>query len=828
MKKFSESEIRWQKLKEIFDEVVDMPPSERLKHLSEIQLDDKSFRQELLEMLEAEQEVGNFLEKPVFTDIEANALIGQNISHYKLVEEVGAGGMGVVFAASRIDGEFEQKVAIKVTNRSFFSPELLRRFKTERQILADLEHPNIVKLLDGGLTEDKTPYFVMEYIEGQPLHDYCRQNRLGITERLLLFTQICEAVAYAHRNLIVHRDLKPGNILVTQSGQVKLLDFGIAKILDSESVSNTMTQNAPLTPAYASPEQIKGDAISTASDIYSLGIILYQLLTEKSPEEIYGVSRLELPQAICQTMPNRPSSQTSPDSGMTKLTRQERTDLDNIVLKALAKEPQDRFNSAEQFSEDIKAYLQGRPVKAHPQSFLYQASKFFQRNRLAVSTVTALLIMVLLGAGVAAWQAVEARKQQHLAEQRFEQVRKVANSLIFDYHDEISKFEGSIKLREKLVGDALNYLNTIAADESKDPKLLTEIATGYSKIADIQGVPYKENLGKLDESIANYKKAVVFFEKALTAKPNDLDLEYRLGVAHKDLANAMTRLGGSNNAEAQEELAKGYAIAKKLVSSTPDNLDCQIFFAHISTILGDYQTANQDRLSYYLPVTENLARMLSLPLKPEDETKILNVSAIANQRAGSARKWEGEDLAKAGQIAEAKESYSKAISHHQTVVSNIERFIALTGAVAKSAQIDSHVNLASVYNRLGDNHKAGENINLANRLVDEIKQKEPDNREITFAEINCLNVMQRIDIANGQADPAKQKIDKALSIAFEVFQKDPNNSEILTWIGILSEAGAILFRKQGKAAEAEKYREIYLKHQKIFKDRYGKDWEFRV
>lgn len=305
------SQSRWLKLNEFFNRVVDLPTEDRLKILSELCGDDQSLFDEINDLIKFELNSEDFLHDPVnlkTLSLPLALLAGRQIGKYKVVREIERSGMGAIFEATRTDGEFEQRVAIKLINPIFINNELLERFKRERQILARLAHPNIVRLLDGGITAERVPYFVMEYIDGSPVNRYSRMNNLEIRQILKLFLQVCDAVSFAHRQLIIHRDLKPSNILVTKTGQIKLLDFGIAKILDNDSVAQTQTQNAPLTPAYASPEQIKGESITTASDVFSLGTILFELLTGKSPHELYGVSPKEVLRGVTDLEPIRPSS----------------------------------------------------------------------------------------------------------------------------------------------------------------------------------------------------------------------------------------------------------------------------------------------------------------------------------------------------------------------------------------------------------------------------------------------------------------------------------------------------------------------------------------
>ncbi len=799
------SEMRWQILENIFNEVSELSTEERPKYLSELRFNEKTLSQELQELIEAEKESKEFLDKPISLNLETlqtQSFIGETISHYKIIEEIGIGGMGVVYKAIRDDGEFEQKVAIKLTNRGLFSDELLRRFKTERQILANLEHPNIVKLLDGGITNDKTPYFVMEYIEGIPLNVYCRENKLEINQRLKLFTQICEAVGYAHRNLIVHRDLKPNNILVTKDGQVKLLDFGIAKILDNDSLSQTVTQNAPLTPAYSSPEQIKGESISTASDIFSLGIILYEILTEKSPNEIYGVKNIELPHAICETDPNRPSYQTSPNIAFNQLNRQAKTDLDNIVLKALRKEPNSRYNSIEQFSDDINAYLNGLPVKAHPQSFKYRASKFYQRNWLAVSVVGILLLLVLTGAGIAIWQAVEARKQQALAEQRFEQVRKVANSLIFEYHDEIAKLEGSTKLQEKLVVEAVNYLDAISQNETNDPILLKEMAIAYRKIGDIYGVAYANNLGKLNEALTNYQKSVELIEKASILKSSDELLKNEFITSLSSLSMAYLRTADYTNAD--ETILKAISISENLKDN--NSLDTQMLLLRLKLDRADKIKSNTERLEKY---SENIPTIEKLQKQFPGNEKLIRLRIFYESRTGNNAKWIGFDATDKGDKQTAMNHYLIALEHGKANLNHSQIYETLFPNDARNLlrSFVGNINIADVYVWVNKFDDAKIHLEKAKDAVRQL-QKDANNQEAKKNDLDILNTEQNLLIAQDEYQKAVEILNQSLNLADELSKADPKNSEIVMFKTHFAQKAVKLMTKLNKPKEVEKYSKI--------------------
>ena len=443
----------WNKAKTLFEAALAQAPSQRASFLAQNCLD-PSLRRQVEKLLVNDQKAGSFLSDPVLNSLipaphqiseagaagespgfnnrfeqllaapssaEEDAVAGRRHGAYQLVRRVGEGGMAVVFLALRADGEFRQQVAIKVVRPGLDSDELLARFRNERQTLAGLDHPNIVKLLDGGSTQEGLPYLVMDYVEGSPIDEYCDSQRLSVEERLYLFATVCEAVQYAHQKLVIHRDLKPSNILVTAEGVPKLLDFGIAKVLEPTAAGPPVTQTGTrcMTPAYASPEQVRSKSVTRASDIYSLGVVLYELLSGHRPYRLTQHTPAEMERAICEQEPEAPStavsrveSDTSSDGRPVtktpgsvsqtregqpeKLRRRLRGDLDNIVLKALQKEPKRRYDSVEELALDIDRHLQHLPVKARPSTPAYRVSKFVQRHKTEAGA--ALFVILVLAA----------------------------------------------------------------------------------------------------------------------------------------------------------------------------------------------------------------------------------------------------------------------------------------------------------------------------------------------------------------------------------------------------------------------------------------------
>ncbi len=429
-------EKNWHNVKEIFLAALEKDASDRTGFLDEICADDSDLRQEIESLLASHEEIEDFIEKPAF-EVGEVFTTGANqtekhFGNYKIIHEIGAGGMGAVFLAERSDGEFEQKVAIKIIRQAIAESELISRFKRERQILATLNHPNIAKLLDGGVSDDGLPFLAMEYIEGEAITKFAERENLKLEERLKLFLKVCSAVAYAHRNLTVHRDIKPSNILVTKEGEPKLLDFGLAKLID-ENLSNdteqTQTAFRALTPAYASPEQLKNEPITTSSDIYSLGIVLYELLTGERPFQFEGKSLEEIIKTVTTFEPPPPSANPQSAIRNPKL----KGDLDNIALMALRKEPERRYKSVEAFAEDIERHLKGLPVAARPNTFRYRTEKFIQRNRVGVFAASLVLIAVLAGLITTGWQsrvAAHERDQAQQAQAKAEQINSFLQSIL--------------------------------------------------------------------------------------------------------------------------------------------------------------------------------------------------------------------------------------------------------------------------------------------------------------------------------------------------------------------------------------------------------------
>ncbi len=479
----------------LFYELADLPASTREEYYSSHQID-PNIRDEVESLLRFDQNSHSLsvdFAGAAEEILQANGPVpGKTVwGPYRVVRPLGRGGMGAVYLAERADGEVEHRVAVKVVRAAADLPAFQERFLAERRILASLNHPGIAHLLDAGRTGDGQPYLVMEYIDGVSIDDYC--SKLDLRSLLKVFLLVCEAVSYAHRNLIIHRDLKPSNILIDAAGQPKLLDFGIAKILDEADQTRTLVRI--LTPEYASPEQMRGEAHSTATDIYSLGAVLYKLLTGEAP------NNSESPTGKTAA---GPPSRLKPD-----LPR----DIDFIVRRALRTEPEDRYATVDAFAEDIRAFLDNRPVRARGGSTWYRTRKFVRRYWVPVTA--GLVALVSLSAGL-----YVANRERAIAEQRFRQVRQLANK-VFDIDVAIRNTPGTTKARQLIVSTSLEYLRNVGAEAHGDKDLALEIGTAYLQLAHVQGVPVNSNLGQFAQADESLRKADALVESVLKSEPGN-------------------------------------------------------------------------------------------------------------------------------------------------------------------------------------------------------------------------------------------------------------------------------------------------------------------
>ncbi len=540
--------LDWPTLQRVFDAAVQLPAGERGRYLDEACGEGTELRRQvesLLVSLDAfDAAVPLKLVDGVLGEV---GTVPEAIGPYQVLRLLGEGGMGAVYLAERADAAYRQQVAIKVTRSLLLDGAARTRFRAERQILANLSHPNIARLLDGGTTAAGAPYLVMEFVDGVPITEWCARNQVGTPQKLKLFLSVCAAVQAAHQNLVIHRDIKPGNILVTPDGTPKLLDFGIAKLLEPATsgitVALTGAQDRLLTPQYASPEQFSGEPVTTASDVYSLGTLLYELISGDPPFSFGGQSLLEIEKTLRTVTPPRLPG-----------------DLGQIIAKAMHKEPARRYASASELGLEIERLLAGQPVLARPDSARYRLGLWARRNRglavaLGVLAVTAVLLVASLGAGL-----YFTRQSQLRAERRFAEVRSLANALIFDVHDRVIDLQGSLAARKFIVERAMQSLSGLEKESAGDAAFRAELAGAWRRVGMMQYLPGGVHIGDMKGSIESLERAWKLIEPLQQRQPGDVTLAIEAANILSTLAFNRQSIGGAKPGEVRSMLAKAHGI----------------------------------------------------------------------------------------------------------------------------------------------------------------------------------------------------------------------------------------------------------------------------
>jgi serine/threonine-protein kinase len=636
----------------LFHAALALPPAQRGAWLTEQA--DSEIARDVEELLAAHTGAGDLIGRVVAAAaasmVDPEPLVGRHVGAYRIVQLIGRGGMGSVYLAERADQEYEQRVALKVVSGGLLGGDALERFRSERQILARLEHPNIGRLLDGGTTRDGVPYLVMEYVEGDPIDVYCADRDLDVRGRLQLFGQVCAAVHHAHQNLVVHRDLKPSNILVGPDGTPKLLDFGIAKLLDAGGAQQTMTAARLLTPQNASPEQVLGAPITTASDVYSLGVLLYVLLAGEPPYSLSGSSAREVERLVCEVDPEPPSSRhVSRRAPAGRID----PDLDNVVLMALRKEPSRRYGSAAELASDLQRYLHSHPVRAHRDSWRYRAGKFVTRNRAPVAALATVMALIVAFGATMGIQARRLAEERERAEARRLQAETVSEFLagLFSSSDPEESRGATVTARELLDRGT----KKVEAELSDQPET-------QAHLLDIIAEVYRE--------LGLYEESVRLFESALAAQRRAFGDEHaKVAMSTNNLAGAYMNLARYDEAERYFEQALALNRA----------------------ILGDGQevAANLANLGWALRYKGDLDGA---------ETRLREALAVDIARAGEKNADSANKMYGLSQVLQAKAEYDEAMSLMQRSLDvRQELFGADHPAVAESTY-----GLASIREDLGD------------------------------------------------------------------------------------------------------------------------------
>jgi len=582
MRRYAES---WDQVQELFNAAVDLPGVERAAMLEQACAGDEALRLEVESLLHSDEQASSFIEdcaSQVPRDLlmepeREDDFAGRQFGAYQIIREIGRGGLGAVYLAARADDEFQKQVAIKVVRRGLDTDDILRRFRAERQILAQLEHPNIGRLIDAGSTEEGLPYFVMEHVDGQPITGYCDAHKLSTTERLELFRLVCGAVTYAHQHLVIHRDIKPSNILVSSDGAPKLLDFGIAKVLHAADplAALTMTGGRAMTPDYASPEQVRGEPITTSTDIYSLGVLLYELLTGQKPYRLTAHTPEELSRAVIDQIPERPSTAlVRTQQSEVRNQKSLRGDLDNIILMAMRKEPARRYSSTAQLSGDIERHQRGLPVIARKDTFSYRAEKFIRRNTIAVAAAVLVLLSLIGGTAIAVAQArratvhariaEEQRDAAHRASVRAEKTSRFMQSFLSNANPNwYARGNGrrDVTVREA-IDDAVGRMDTELADE---PEVRGDLHHTIGEIHRVAGEP-ESALNHFQLSLDSYRQAY--------------------GDQHPKVAMALYYVSvgvgwiDPRKQEAEPLLRQGIAMMRK---TDPENINLPYMLQHLAT-----------------------------------------------------------------------------------------------------------------------------------------------------------------------------------------------------------------------------------------------------
>jgi len=769
-------------IKEIFHAARVLEPAARKAYLDRICESDLQLREEINALLKSHERADDFivdppsqLAKEAIVSSEIPSDVGRIIGNYELIEQIGSGGMGAVYLAERADKQFEMRVAIKLIKRGMDTDAVLQRFRHERQILASLDHPNIARLLDGGTTDDGLPYFVMEYIEGQPIDKYADKHRLSLPERLAQFRQVCGAVAYAHQRLVIHRDLKPSNILVTANGVPKLLDFGIAKIVRADDGVDTLAtiMGAELmTPQYASPEQLQGEHVTTLSDVYSLGAVLYQLLCGRPPYQLKGRSPHDIARTIVTAELEKPSTAVASRDGNSKFeirnSKLLKGDLDNIVLMAMRKEADRRYRSVEQFSEDIRRHLSGLPVIARPDTLSYRGVKFVRRNKVIV-VAAALLVLTLVGGVVTTtWQACKAkaqeqkaRKEQVLAERRFNDVRKLAHSVLFDYHDAIKDLPGSTPVRARLVHDALEYLDRLATEAQGDLSLQRELASAYERVGDVQGRPLLSNLGDTKGAIESYRKAQRLREAVLAASPHNFEARCDLAESDRKLGTLIWQTGDA--AGGLEYNRQALALFQSLTGEAPANVDVRLKLENAY----DYTGLILDWRGDMAAAAENYRKALevleSLPPSERNTVKVRRACSVVYEHVG-------HPLLVMGKLEEALEYQRKALAFREALSAEFP-----LNADYRELAGTSHINVAGILAKMRRHREAMESYRKDLDIIEPLAAADPHNERYRSHRAEALTGIGDELGTVGEFSDALVRYRKSVALRAEDVKADPSN-----------------------------------------------------
>ncbi|MBV9007579.1 MAG: protein kinase [Verrucomicrobia bacterium] len=790
---------RAERLLEVVADALELNPPQRAGYIAAHCDDDTTLRKEAESLLAHAQQSSSWQQGPI-TDAAADLLLheqlaaGCQIAQYEIIAPLAAGGMGEVYLAR--DRELARQVALKLVRSVLNTAQFVRRFRAEERILAQLNHPNIAQVYGGGVTAEGVPYFAMEYVEGERLDDFCNMRQLTIRERLELFRKVCGAVSYAHQHLVIHRDIKPANVRVTKEGEPKLLDFGIAKVLGDASFAPEQTVTSPfMTLEYSSPEQVVGEPMSTATDIFSLGVVLYELLTGQKPWRIAKATREAVVKAIVEQEPLRPSVAASDSAIAWPKSKLARSDLDNIILTALRKEPERRYASVAQFAEDITRYLSGRTVIAHRDSFAYRSRKFVARHTAAVAASLLVLLSLIGGVIATSREAHRAHLEQARAERRFAELHDLAHSLMFEIHDSVQDLQGATATRQLIVSRALKYLDSLSKEAANNPPLQSELASAYEKIADIQGNPFSSNLGDTASALRNYRQALVIRQALVAANPGAAEYQLQLSQTYDRIGEVLIRSGDAKGALQVNE--KAQELRERVLTGTPiENVKVRHDLA-----IG-YLKAGDD-----LQVLGNLKGALESDRK--GLTLLQQLAAASPNDAKAAKDlMTGYNkvaymLYQSGDLPSALDYYRHALAIAQTIAGAA----APADAVSKRNLAISYNNIGRVLLKEGDATGAEHSFSSALDIAKKLAAADASNAQ---GQWDVAYTLVRLGWAQAKANKLAEALAtqrSALRINEQLVARNPSNSSALLEVGNSYEScGDILMQTGDKEQALDSYR----------------------
>jgi non-specific serine/threonine protein kinase/serine/threonine-protein kinase len=778
----------WADAKRVFEAALDLPVADRAAFIDHACGGNAALLEEVRSLLAWHKGSTGFLETPAghFVDLTVEAssavrLIGKQVGPWRILDVVGTGGMGVVYRAERADAAFRRHAALKVVRPGPDSPQIVGRFQLERETLAALDHPNIARLMDGGTTVEGQPFFVMELVDGEPIDRYCDEQRLSIDQRLDLFRKVCAGVQYAHENLVVHRDIKPDNILVTKDGVPKLLDFGVAKILSRDAAPEDPAATAAtwmMTPDYASPEQVSGRPSTTATDVYSLGVLLHVLLTGARPYTLSGTTPADIEKQLLEFTLIPPSERavSSPESeeraarrgglNSLKLAKRLSGDLDAIVMRALGRVPTSRYSSVEQLAEDVARHRANYPVHARGRTAGYAMRLFVRRHRAAIAVASVVAAVIAGGIVAILWQASAAADARRRAERRFNDVRALAGSLIFDVYDAIDDVPGTTPARKLIVDRAVQYLDSLARESAGDTGLQRELADAFIRVGDVQGNPTRANVGDTGGALASYKRAIDLVEAVQRELPGDVAAMRTMALAHRQRSDVLALTGDKENALVDAQMSADLfgKIGGRDGAPLEDRVNVGLSSVKLGDLMGNQNFENLGRAG-----TANLAYGKALETFRE-----LDRANPANVRI---RRLLGITLERIGTMHEQASQWTDAGTAYQESF-EIRRALAEREPTHRDIQRD----LGIAHEKLGDVRKQQSGAASA---VDEYRQALAVYERLATADPTDVNASRTVAIGRenlasalretGSLTAALDLYRRALDAHRGVHAQDPRN-----------------------------------------------------